>query len=181
MRARHGSLRTLRGRRRTSTTTQRAAPPAAARGSRRIAYSPGSAGGRSTWMSHWCCSHPRRPISTRRLPVAPGPAADARSRARLINIRIGGLEIHETRRRDRRTRCLPGSSTAPVADIAPDDLHGAFNGAQHVGELLEVRAPPLPGDFLRCDCHIARTVRPSRRTTTSQLPVHTGCAGTIVA
>ncbi len=68
------------------------------------------------------------------------------------NIRIGRLKTHDERvvaivvgdvRQD-----LPLVRDL-VADIAPDDVHGPFNGARRVGELVEVRAPPLAGDFPR--------------------------------
>ena len=102
-----------------------------------------------------------------------------------LNIRIGGLETHDERvvaivvgdvRQD-----LPLVRDL-VADIAPDDLHGPFNGAQHVGELLEVRAPCLAGDSLRCDCHITETHRPKpQHDKVVTAPFAPACAGTIVA
>jgi hypothetical protein len=101
-----------------------------------------------------------------------------------LNIRIGGLETHDERvvaivvgdvRQD-----LPLVRDL-VADIAPDDLHGPFNGAQHVGELLEVRAPRLAGDS--CDV-IAISLGPLGPAGGRQgryCPFAPACAGTIVA
>jgi hypothetical protein len=41
----------------------------------------------------------------------------------------------------------------PVAQVAPDDLDRRLDDAEHVGQLLKVRAPRLTWDLLRGDCH----------------------------
>jgi len=51
-----------------------------------------------------------------------------------------------------------------VAQVAPDHLDRRLDGAEHVGQLLKVRAPCLTSDLLRGDCHHP-PVWPRRRAT----------------